>query len=66
MEETENEEHFLKYCIAYKYIRKDFTQEIEENDEALNIIEILFDNINKAIRYIRRATARRNRILKMT
>ena len=71
MEETENEEHFLKYCIAYKDIRKDFTQEIEKNDEALNIIEILFgvgkiDNINKAIRYIRRATARRNRILKMT
>ena len=70
MEETETEEHFLKICKAYDDIRKDLIidLDIDEGDE--KIAELLFgvgkeDEINKAIRYIRRAMARRNRILEM-
>ena len=70
MEETETEEHFLKICKAYDDIRKDLIidLDIEKGDEKID--EILFgvgkeDEINKAIRYIRRAMARRNRILEM-
>ena len=70
MEDTENEEHFLHHCIAYKDIREDFIEEIENKNKAQDITKILFGagkliDINKAIRYIRRAMARRNRILKM-
>ena len=69
--ETESEEHFLKRCIAYDNIRKEFDTDLnkEEGDDKTG--KILFgvgkeQDINKAIRYIRRAMAKRNRILDMT
>ena len=69
MRETEDEEHFLNRCKAYEDIRKDLFTERSEGDG--KITNILFgigkeDEINRAIRYIRRAMARRNRILEMT
>ena len=70
MEETETEEHFLKRCIAYDDIRKDLIIDLNKEEGDEKIAEILFgvgkeEEINKAIRYIRRAMARRNRILEM-
>ena len=69
-ETTEDEEHFLRHCTAYNDIREEFVKEIGGEDNDDRITKILFgvgkiDNLNKAIRYIRRAMARRNRILKM-
>ena len=68
MSETEDEEHFLNRCKAYEDIRKYLFTERSEGDG--KITNILFgigkeDEINRAIRYIRRAMARRNRILEM-
>ena len=70
MEETETEEHFLNRCIAYEDIRKELIRDLDKEEGDEKISEILFgvgkeDEINKAIRYIRRAMARRNRILEM-
>ena len=73
MRETENEEHFLRYCPAYKDIREEFMNEVKDDgqdEQDDKITKILFgvgkiEEINKSIRFIRRAMARRNRILKM-
>lgn len=69
--EAESEEHFLKRCIAYDDIRKDFLTELNKEEDDETIGNILFGvgkekEINKAIRYIRRAMAKRKRILDMT
>ena len=42
MKETENEEHFLKRCIAYNDIREDFMNEINKDEGEEDIIRILF------------------------
>ena len=70
MYETENEEHFLMRCTAYDNIRNDLVLDLKNQvgDEELN--KILFgkgrdQEVDKAIRYIRRAMAKRNRILEM-
>ena len=73
MDDIENEEHFLNICTTYKDIREDFIQDLEKDDTLLDILKTLFGaskfkniyNINKAIRYIRRAMARRNSILEI-
>ena len=70
MRETENEEHFLIKCPAYNDIREDFMKEVKDEEQEDETTKLLFgigktEKINKAIRYIRRAMARRNRILKM-
>ena len=70
MNETENEEHFLQRCTAYEDIRKDLVIDLDRCEGDEEISKILFgigsnDEINKAIRYIRRAMAKRNRILEM-
>ena len=70
MDGTETGEHFLKRCIAYDDIRKDLIIDLNKEEGDEKIAEILFgvgkeEEINKAIRYIRRAMARRNRILEM-
>ena len=70
MTETESEEHFLKYCVAYKDIRQEFMNGLENKEDEENNTKILFgvgkiEDIDKGIRYIRRAMARRYRILKL-
>ena len=68
--DIENEEHFLHDCIAYDSIRKDLMIELNKKEMDKKAKEILFGKgtdkeIEKAIRYIRRAMAKRNRILEM-
>ena len=67
---VENEEHFLFECQTYKNIRKDFLAEVNRNKLDDELKESLFgkgstERINKTIRFIRRAVAKRNRILEM-
>merc|ERR1712062_614412 len=62
--ETEDEEHFLLRCNGYAEIRKDFLKEIGQEKEMEEIKKLLLgigtkEEINKAIRYIRRAMAKR-------
>ena len=68
--ETENEEHFLMRCAAYDDIRKELIPEFVKEKEEETFGKIFFgigkeEEINRVIRYIRRATAKRKRILEM-
>ena len=68
MEGTENEEHFLFHCKAYSKIREDLaldTELLRRKDKTRNMLFGVgtANEINEAIRFVRRAMARRNRIL---
>ena len=41
MTETESEEHFLKYCVAYKDIRQEFMNGLENKEDEENNTKIL-------------------------
>ena len=67
----EDEEHFLCKCTTYSCIRKDFFDEVGMDDnEHDRMLEVMMgvgtqEETANAIRYIRRASARRFRILKL-
>ena len=68
--EAESEEHFLMRCTAYDDIRKELIPEFDKEKDEDTIGKIFFgigkeEEINRVIRYIRRATAKRKRILEM-
>ena len=70
-DDIEYEEHFLCKCTTYSGIRKDFLDEVgmneNENDKMLKVMMGVGkpEEIANSVRYIRRASARRFRILKL-
>ena len=68
--EAESEEHFLMRCTAYEEIRKELIPEFDKEKEDATVRKIFFgigkeEEINREVRYIRRAMAKRRRILDM-
>ena len=68
---VEDEEHFLTTCSAYNDIRSECLQSIGLNSDSPRLCNIMVgkgDNkeIGAAVRYIKRAMTRRERILEYT
>ena len=65
---VEDELHFLVRCVAYEDIRKECLDKIGRRGEEPEVEEIMFGNgsreeIKEVIRYVKRANARRERMM---
>ena len=68
---VEDEEHFLCKCTTYDDIRRDFLDEVSMDENKIDkLLTVMMGDgtqgeIASTIRYVRRASARRNMILKL-
>ena len=65
---VEDELHFLVRCVAYEDIRKECLEKIGRREDEPEVEEIMFGNgsreeIKEVIRYVKRANARRKRMM---
>ena len=66
--EVEDELHFLMRCVAYEDIRRECLEKIGRREGEPEVEEIMFgngskDEITEVIRYVKRANARRKRMM---